>query len=117
MNIYCIGYNSNNVFACDIVIDSMFNVVAGSSKDFTDKLYSSMNSYLDGNITLVEFIDDVEKEFGFRPTLIIPPSSLAEDSILMDDEVRERIFDSMIKVGNVNTGCTFIPITMCEYVL
>lgn len=117
MNIYCIGYDSNNVFACDLVIDNMFNVVAGSSKNFTDALYSSMNSYLDENITLAEFLDDIEKEFGFRPDLIIPSSTLAEDSILMDDETRERIFDSMIRVGNVNAGCTFIPITMCEHVL
>lgn len=117
MNIYCISYNTNNVFVYDLVLNSDLEIEAGSSKDFTDELYSSMNSFLDGDITLEEFLDDIEKEFNFRPTLIIPPSSLVEDSLLMDEEVREKIFNSMIKVGNVNSTCTFIPISMCEYVL
>ena len=117
MNIYCIGYNNSNVFVCDLVLNNMFEVEAGCSKNFTEDLYSSMNNFLDGNITLVEFLDDVEKEFGFRPTLIIPSNTLADDSLLMNDNIREQVFNSMIKVGNVNTGYTFIPISMSEYVL
>tara|TARA_B100000941_G_scaffold290414_1_gene272352 strand:- start:1973 stop:2326 length:354 start_codon:yes stop_codon:yes gene_type:complete len=117
MNIYCIGYNNSNVFVCDLVLNNMFEIEAGCSKNFTEDLYSSMNSFLDGNITLEEFLDDIEQEFGFRPTLIIPSKTLDEDSLLMNDDIREQIFNSMIKVGNVNTGYTFIPITMSEYVL
>jgi len=117
MNIYCIGYSNSEVFVYDLILNNMFEIEAGCIKNFTEELYSSMNSFLDGNITLVEFLDDIEQEFGFRPTLIIPSNSLVEDSLLMNDDIREQIFNSMIKVGNVNTGYTFIPITMSEYVL
>ena len=117
MNIYCIGYNNNNVFVCDLVLNNMFEIEAGYSKNFTEVLYSSMNSFLDGDITLEEFLDDIEQEFGFRPTLIIPSNTLEEDSLLMNDDIREQIFDNMIKVGNIKTGRTFIPIAMSEHVL
>ena len=49
----------------------MFEIEAGCSKNFTEDLYSSMNSFLDGNITLEEFLDDIEQEYGYRTTLII----------------------------------------------
>ena len=40
----------------------MFEIEAGCSKNFTEDLYSSMNSFLDGNITLEEFLDELEED-------------------------------------------------------
>lgn len=117
MNIYCIGYNNNKVFGCDFVFNNKFEVEAGSSDDFTDDLYKSLNDYLDGSITLDELIDDIELEFGYRPTLVMPSDTIADDIAEMEEDEKEKIFSSMIKVGNVNNSCCFLPINMCEYVL
>ena len=117
MNIYCIGYDVSNVFGYELLLNDNFDVEAGKIHDFTESLYESLENYFDNSITLEEFLDDVNSALGFRPTLILTPSFFADDCIQMETSIRDKIFSNMIKLGNINTANTFLPISMCEYVL
>lgn len=107
MNIYCLDISSENIFLVDIEMDTNFEVVAASLKEFNDSLYNSFADYLDSNITTNEFLSDVEKEFDAIPTHII-----ANKSHISEYENS----DELIVIGPHSNPSYFFNIDMCRHV-
>jgi len=117
MDIHCLSYNNNNIFALDLSLDSNFEVEAGKLYSFSDKLYVSLISYLKDSITLNEFLDDIYDETGILPKHVISSSNFTQGLDYLTDAEREELDETIISIGRKSNQLNLVPIDMCKYVL
>jgi len=117
MNLYCIGYDDDEVFIYDLSLNDRFEVEAGRILNFTDELYQSFDNYIDEVITVDEFLDDVSDTFGLRPRLVMPSDSIENICKDLPEDIRNEILDNVISIGKANSPSTYIPIEHCKHVI
>lgn len=117
MNLYCIGYNDDDVFIYDLSLNDRFEVEAGRILNFTDELYESFDNYLDDIITVNEFLDDVSTVYGVRPRLVMPPDSIENICEDLPEDIKNEVLSSVISIGKANSPSTYIPIEHCKHVI
>lgn len=117
MNLYCIGYNDYEVFIYDLTLNDSFSVEAGRILDFTNELYESLDNYLYGDITINEFLDDIQLEYGIRPNLLMPTGSIENMCKDLPKNIKNKILSSIISIGKANSPNTYIPIEHCKYII
>ena len=117
MDLCCIGYNNNEVFIYDLTLNNRFEVEAGRVLNFTEELYQSLDDYVDENITINEFLDDISLEYGIRPSLLMPSRNIKNECKDLPKNIRNKILDSMISIGRFNSPSMYIPIELCKYVI
>ena len=117
MNLYCIGYNDDDVFIYDLSLNDRFEVEAGRILNFTDELYESFDNYLDDAITVNEFLDDVSAVHGVRPSLVMPSDSIENICKDLPEDIKNEVLASVISVGKAHSPSTYIPIEHCKYVI
>lgn len=117
MNLYCIGYNDDDVFIYDLSFNNRFEVEAGRILNFTDELYESFDNYLDDAITVNEFLDDISAVHGVRPSLVMPSDSIENICKDLPEDIKNEVLASVISIGKANSPNTYIPIEHCKHVI
>lgn len=117
MNLYCIGYNDYEVFIYDLSLNDRFEVEAGRVLNFTGDLYRSLDNYVEGDITINEFLDDISLEYGIRPKLVMPSSNLDEELNGLSDIIKNDIMLNLISIGSAKNPVNYIPVEFCKYLV